>query len=96
MGKWVSYYIRDVSKFSSRIAAYRDKNTERELLPLLFAFNLQNYSRCMTYHHFELQVLKHKNVPAYEQLKTYRMEVSLTRRKLLTIPGDIVTDVPVY
>ena len=96
MGKWVTYYIRDVSKFSSRIAAYQDKNTERELLPLLFAFNLQNYSRCMTYHHFELQVLKHKNVSAYEQLKTYRMEVSLNRRKFLTIPGDIVTYVPVY
>ena len=48
MGKWVTDYIRDVSKFLSRIAAYRDKNIEldlqaqRELLPLLFAFNHQN------------------------------------------------------
>ena len=71
MDKWVTDYIRDGSKFLSRIAAYRDKNTElhlqaeRELLPLLFAFNHQNYSRYLTYHHFELEAsnpLMH-NVP---------------------------------
>ena len=48
MGKWVTDYIRDVSKFLSRIAAYRDRNielllhTQRELLSLLFAFYRQN------------------------------------------------------
>ena len=71
MGKWVTDYIRGGSKFLSRIAAYQDKNTElhlqaeRELLPLLFAFNHQNYSRYLTYHHFELEAsnpLMH-NVP---------------------------------
>ena len=39
MSKWVTDYIRYVSKFSSEIAAYRDKNIElhlqaqQELLP---------------------------------------------------------------
>ena len=47
------------------------------------------------YHHFELKALKHKNSSAYEQLKTYEMETSLIARKLLTIPGDFVTEVTV-
>ena len=64
MGKWVTDYIRDVSQFLSKIAAYRDKNIElhlqaqRELLPLLFAFNHPNYSRYLTYHHIELKALR--------------------------------------
>ena len=39
MSKWVTDYVRDASKFLSRIAAYLDKNIElhlqvqRELLP---------------------------------------------------------------
>ena len=31
MGKWVTDYIRNVSKFLSRIATYRDKNIELHL-----------------------------------------------------------------
>ena len=87
MGKWVSDYIHDVNKYLSIIAAYRDKNIElhlqaqQELLPLLFAFNHQNYSRYLTYHHVKLQALKHKHFSAYEQLKTYGMGASLTGRK---------------
>ena len=52
MGKWVTNYIRDVSNFFSRIAAYQDKNIElhwqaqRELLLLLFAFNHQEQFQC--------------------------------------------------
>ena len=66
MGKWVTDYIRDISKFLSRIAAYRDKNIELHLqvqqgfLPLLFEFNHQNYSSYLAYHHFKLQALKQK------------------------------------
>ena len=85
MDKWVTDNMHDVSKFLSRIAAYR------ELLPLLFAFNLQNYSRYLTYHHFEFQALKHKHFSAYEQLKIYEMGASLTERKFLNIPEDLVT-----
>ena len=67
MAKSVTEYVGNVSKVLSRIAAYQDKNIElkvqaqREFLPLLFAFNNQNDSRCLTYHHFELQALKSKN-----------------------------------
>ena len=101
MGKWVTDYIRDVSKFLSRIAAYRHKNIEpylraqRELLLLLFAFSHQNYSRYLTYHQFELQGLNHRNSSAYEQLKTYGMGAALTGRKFSTIPGGLVTEVTV-
>ena len=48
LGKWVTDYIHDASKFLSKIAAYRDKNielhlqTQPELLPLLFEFIHQN------------------------------------------------------
>ena len=79
MGKWVTDYIRDVSKFLSRIAVYRDRNielplqTQRELLSLLFAFYRQNCSRYLTYHLFELRDLKHINSSAYELLKTCKM-----------------------
>ena len=67
MAKSVTEYVRNVRKVLSRIAAYQDQNIElklqaqREFLPLLFAFNNQNYSRYLTYHHFELQALKSKN-----------------------------------
>ena len=73
MGQSVTDDIGDVSKFLSKIAAYQYTNTElhlqvqQELLPL-FAFNPQNYSRYLTYHHLELQALKHNNSSAYEQL----------------------------
>ena len=101
MGKWVTEYIRDVSRFLSRIAAYRDKNIElhlqaqEQLLPLLFAFNHQNYARYLTYHHYELQSLQKENPAAYEQLKQYGMGASLSGRKFSTIPGDLVTEVTV-
>ena len=101
MGEWISEYIRDVSKFLSRIAAYRDKNIElhlqaqEELLPLLFAFNHQNYARYLTYHHYELKSLEANNASAYEQLKTYGMGASLSGKKFSTIPGDLVTEVTV-
>ena len=66
MAKSVTEYVRNVRKVLSRIAAYQDQNIElklqaqREFLPLLFAFNNQNYSRYLTYQHFELQALKSK------------------------------------
>ena len=69
MGKWVTDYILGVSSFLSRIAAYRDKNqAQRELFVILLAFSDQNYSRYLTYHHFELQALNYDNSFVYEQL----------------------------
>ena len=101
MDKWVTDYIHNVRKSLSRIAAYQDENIElhlqaqKELLTLLFAFNHQNYSRYLTYHHIELQALKQKFFSAYEQLKTYGIRATLTGRKFSTIPGDLVTEVTV-
>ena len=63
---------------------------QRDLLPLLFAFNHQKYSRYLTYYHFELQAPKDKNSSADEQLKIYGMLTSLTGRKFSTILGDLV------
>ena len=101
MGTWIVEYIRDVCCFLSKIAAYRDKNidlylqAQRELLPLLFAFNHSNYSRYLTYHHIELHGLKETYPTAYNQLETYGMGASLTGRKFSTIPGDLVTEATV-
>ena len=98
MGKWVTDYIPDVRKFLSRIAAYRDKKYRAaptgttRLLPQFFVFNHQNYFRYLTYHHFEIQALKHNNSSTYEQLKAYGIGASLTGRKFWTIPGDAATD----
>ena len=63
MSKWVTDCIRDISKFLSRIVVYRDKNIEllpeaqQEMIPLLFVANYHNYSRYLTYHHFENKLL---------------------------------------
>ena len=102
MGSWVTDYLRDISAFlKSKIAAYRDKSmdlhlqAQRDLLPLLFAFNHPNYSRYLTYHHFELEGLKETNPSAYQKLKMYGMGASLTGRKFSTIPADLVTETTV-
>ena len=68
---------------------------QRDLLPLLFAFNHPNYSRYLTYHHFELEGLKETNPSAYQKLEMYGMDASLTGRKFDTIPGDLVTETTV-
>ena len=50
MRKWVVDYIQDVSSLLSQITTYRGKNirlhlqAHSDLLPLLFAFNQQNYA----------------------------------------------------
>ena len=91
MGKWITVYICDVSKFLSRTAVYRDENIElhgarttRDASDII-CIQSSKYSRYLTYHHFELQAPKHKNSSAYEQLKTYGMGASLTRRKFSII-----------
>ena len=72
MGNWILQCITHVSAFLSQITAYREKNIElhlqaqRDLLPLLFAFNHQNYSRYLTIHYVELtNLLPSKNPSAY-------------------------------
>ena len=42
-----------------------------------------------------LQALKHNNSSTYEQSKTYKPGISLTRRKTSSILGDLVTEVAV-
>ena len=71
MVKWILQYITDVSALLSQITAYREKNIElhlqaqRYLLPLLFAFNHQLYSRYLTTHHVELTNLPSENPSAF-------------------------------
>ena len=87
MGKWILQYITDVGELLSQIIAYREKNKEshlqaqRDLLPLLFAFNHQNYSRYLTTHHVELTNLPSKNPSAYKDLQTYGIGASLSGKK---------------
>ena len=47
------------------------------------------------YYQFVLQALKHNNSSTYEQSKIYRLGISLTRRKISSIPGDLVAEVTV-
>ena len=74
MGKWILQYITDVSAFLSQITVYHEKNIELclqaqgRLLPLLLAFNYQNYSRYLTTHHVEVTNLPSKNPSAYKDL----------------------------
>ena len=102
MGKWVLQYIIDVSALLSQITAHREKNIElhlqapRDLLPLLFVFNHQNYSRYLTTHHVELTNLPSKNCFAYKDLQIYGIGASLSGKKFSTIPGDLVTEVTIY
>ena len=75
MGKWILQYITDVSALLSQITAYREKNIElhlqaqRDLLPLLFIYNHQNYSRYLTTLYVELTNLPLKNHSAYKNPK---------------------------
>ena len=67
MAKWILQHITDVCALLSEITAYSEKNIElhlqaqRDLMPLLFVFNHQNYSRYITTHHVELTKLLSKN-----------------------------------
>ena len=71
---------------------------QRDLLPLPFAFNHQNYSRYLTTNHVELTNLPSKNHTAYKDLwylQTYGIGASLSGKKFSTIPGDLVTEVTI-
>ena len=67
MAKWILQYITDICALLSEITAFREKNiklhlqAQRDLMPLLFAFNHQNYSRYITTHHVELTKPLSKN-----------------------------------
>ena len=100
MGKWILQYITDMSALLSQIIAYREKTelhlqAQRDLLPLLFAFNYQNYSRYLTTHHVELTNVSSKNPYAYKDLQTYDIGASLSGKRFSTIPGDLVTEVTI-
>ena len=87
MGKWILQYITDVCALLSQITAYREKNIElhlqaqRDLLPLLFIYNHQNYSRYLTTLYVELTNLPLKNHSAYKDLQTYGIGAGLRRQK---------------
>ena len=76
--------MTDVSAFLSQITAYQEENMElhlqaqHDLLLLLFVFNHQNYSRCLTFHHVELTNLPWKNPSVYKDLRTYGIGASLS------------------
>ena len=63
--------------------------TQRCLLPLLFAFNHQNFSRYLTTDHVELKNLPSKNPSTYKGLQTYGIGATIS------IPGDLVTEVTI-
>ena len=64
---------------------------QHDLLPLLFAFNHQNYSRYLTTHHVELTNIS-KNLSAYKDFQTYAIRAILSGKKFSTILGDLVIE----
>ena len=68
---------------------------QRELLPLLFAFNNQNYSQYLATHHVVLTKLASENPLAYKNLETYGTGVSLSTKNFFRIPVDLVTEITI-
>ena len=66
-----------------------------DLLPLLFAFNHQNYARYLTQHHVELTNLSIAKPQAFSDLETIGLGASLSGNTFSTIPGDLVTKVAI-
>ena len=101
MGQWILQYITNVSALLSQIIAYHEKNiamylqAQRDLLPLLFPFKHQNYSRYLTTQHAELTNLPLKNPSVYKDFQTYCIGASLSGKQFSTIPGDLVTEVTI-
>ena len=66
-----------------------------DLLPLLFAFNHQNYAQYLTQHHVELTNLSIAKPQAFSDLETIGLGASLSGNTFSTIPGDLVTKVAI-
>ena len=77
--KWILQYITDLSALLSQITAENIElhlQAQHRLLPLLFVFNHQNYSRYLTTHHVELTDLPSKHSSAYKDLQIYGIGAS--------------------
>ena len=61
----------------------------------LFAFNHQNYFRCLTQHHIELKSLSITKPQDFFDLETFGLGASRSRNKILTIRRELVTEVTI-
>ena len=68
---------------------YLHLEAQRDLLPLLFPFNNQNYSQYLATHHAVLTKLASENPLAYKNLETYGTGASLSSKKLFRITVDL-------
>ena len=99
MGTFVVNYIKEVSAMLSFVVSFRERNMElhlealQHLVPLLFAFNHQNYARYLTYNHILLSNMKTDNPDAYDDLAKYGPGVSLSGQAFSSIPDDLVTEI---
>ena len=78
-----------------------EKNTRLHLqahidpLPLLFAFNHQNYDWSLTKHHVELTNLSIEKFQTFCYLKTFGRGATHRGNKFSTILGDLVGEVTI-
>ena len=68
---------------------------QNDLLPLLFAFNHQDYTWCLTKHHLALTDLSIAKPQAFSDLKTFSLGASLSGYKFSSIRGDLVNEVTI-
>ena len=98
MSEMVVEYLKDVSSILAMVSAVREMTIERHLqaeralLPQLFAFGHQNYSRYLTYQHVLLKNLHAQNQGAWRELTLNGFGGSLSGQPFSTKHGDLIIE----
>ena len=94
-------YIKDVSSMLCLISAVREKcferhlAAERMLIPKCVALDHVNYSRYLAFQHVNLDNVKRRNKPAWDELIENGFGGSISGQPFLTIHGDLITGTPI-
>ena len=89
-------YLKDVSSLLALVFAVCKKNlerhlqAEREMLKYIFAFDLRNYARYLSYQWVYLRSLEANNGPAVSHLKKRGFVGSVSGQPFSAIQGDLV------
>ena len=97
-GKITMAFLHDISALLSLVSAVRENKfehhlaAERQMVPLLFAYNHQNYARYLSYQQVFMSDLKHHSHPAYQDLCSHGFGASYTSGGFRSVHGDLVTE----
>ena len=92
-------YMKDVSNLLTHIWAFRNNCYDsymactRSLLPQMFYYNHQNYSRYLTYHYFYVLSLSSENKAAFDDLVKFGTTACRSGQPHSRIPGDQIIEV---